>query len=83
MVQFKTLGSVYQRLAAMLLQAYRANKTIYFHHKLRFFLEDLETEFPRARDLPMSDEPNKTQVELWRRLKKASDVKLRRENNRP
>ena len=34
LVQFKTLGSIYWRLAAMLLQAYRANKLVYFQHNL-------------------------------------------------
>lgn len=76
LVQFKSLGSVYARLSAMLLQAYRADKTIYFNHKLRFFLEDLEVEFPRAKDLPMSDDPKATGTELWNRLKQARDYKL-------
>jgi hypothetical protein len=80
LVQFKTLGSVYWRLAALFLQACRANKTIYFQHKLRFFLDDLETEFPRAQDLPMSDDPKRTQDEFWRRLKKASHLKVAQRN---
>lgn len=76
LVQFKTLGSIYWRLAAMLLHAYRGNKVIYFQHKLRFFLDDLETEFPRAQDLPMSDDPKSTAIELWRRLKRSRRAKL-------
>jgi transcriptional regulator with XRE-family HTH domain len=78
LVQFNTLGSIYRRLAAMLLQAYRANKLIYFQHKLRCFLDDLEAEFPRAQDLPMSDNPKKTATELWRRLKSSRRQKLRK-----
>jgi hypothetical protein len=76
LVQFKTLGSVYWRLGAMLLEAYRANKTIYFHHKLRLFLEDVEIEFPRAKDLPVSDDPKRTAVDLRKLLKEASEAKL-------
>jgi len=85
LIQFKTLGSIHWRLAAMLLQAHRAQKTIYFHHKLRLFLDDLEIEFPRAKDLPMSDDPKKTAVDFWNLLEKASDAKLvaaRRKDNR-
>ena len=72
LVQYNTLGSVYWRLAAMLLQAYRVHKTIYFQHTLRLFLEDLEVQFPRAHDLPMSDDPKETGVNLWNLLGKAS-----------
>ena len=71
LVQFKTLGGVYWRLGAMLLQAYRAHKTVYFQHKLRFFLEDLEREFPQAKDLPMSDEPKAIAAALWNLLRKS------------
>ena len=60
----------------MLLQASRANKTVYFQHKLRLFLEDLEREFPRAKDLPMSDDPSKTASNLWNLLEKPSAAKL-------
>jgi len=49
-VQFKALGSVYWQFGAMLLEAYRANKTICFQHKVRLFLEDLEIDFPRAKE---------------------------------
>ena len=76
LVQYKTLDSVYWRLGAMLLQAYRAHKTVYFQHKLRFLLEDLEMQFPQAKDLPMSDDPIKTKDDLWHLMAKASDAKL-------
>ncbi len=75
LVQLTTLGSVYGRLAAMLLRAYRENKTIYFQHKLRFLLEDLEAQFPRAKDFPVSSDPKVITDQLRQLLEKASTTK--------
>jgi len=77
LIQYKTLGSIYCYLAAMLLQAYRANKTIYFQNQLRLLREDLEAEFPRAPDFPVSDEPNRVAQTLRDMLKVASGRKGR------
>jgi DNA-binding XRE family transcriptional regulator len=76
-LQFKIIGSVYWQLAAMFLRAYRTKNTVYFQHKLRFYLDDLGAQFPCAKDLPRSDDPKITSDDLWKLLENATVSKLR------
>jgi hypothetical protein len=83
MVQYNTLSSVYCRLASMLLGAYRADKTVYFQHKLRLLLDELETEFPRANDFQGTDDQISAATELWKRLEEAAQAKVKHRQEMP
>jgi len=78
----------YHRLNAVAEEAYRTDKTVYFHYQLREFLEELERQWPASTNLPPSMKVAQTaalfyeRLEMVRRAKKhcVPSVSLRKVN---
>jgi len=75
--QENILAIAYHRLNAVLEEAYRADKTIYFNYQLKEFLEELDRQWPPSAKLEPSMEVATTAALFHERLEKVRRAKQR------
>jgi len=75
--QENILAIAYHRINAVLEEAYRLDKTIYFNFQLNEFLEELERQWPPSTKLEPSMEVDKTAKLFHERLEKVRRAKQR------
>jgi len=69
------LAVAYHRLNAVAEEAYRTDKTVYFHYQLREFLEELERQWPASTNLHPSMKVAQTAALFHERLEKVRRAK--------